>query len=297
MIIVSLTTFNVSAATVKDDYKVEKFEVVSLDTNTGEESTEIFDTSVTAKAMSAGKTIVSSPAYEGTVSIGVMPNSIIGTDGRYKISNPNVWPYRATCRIVSYFDENRDGIVDTAYSGTGFLEGPSAVVTAGHVIYNSSLKMWCKYAEVTFAQNGSSKPYGTIRSTTIHTSVAWMESGDTNQDWSVIEIASPIGNTVGWYGKLWTSASLNGTSVSVSGYSGDKTGTQANTLWRSVGSITASLSARLAHNCDTTGGVSGAAILNSSNQALAIHTSGNSTSNYGTRITEWLYNYLENFRP
>lgn len=287
----------------REEYSVEWFDVVSKNTITGEITTESFNTSLTTTAKNSGITVLSTPAHNGTddnfescstqLQGGTDPDSVIGTDTRYQITNTTQGVYKRICSITAYWSNGSGGY--TKSYGTGFLEGPSAVVTAGHVIYNSTKGGWCHHAEVCFARNGSTKPYGTQSSTTIHTSQAWINSSDSNQDWAVIEIDDDIGNTTGWFGKLWTSNSLNGTSISVTGYPGDKTPNFS--MWRGNGYIVESLSARLGHDADTAAGESGAAILNSSNQALGIHTGGTSTENYGTRITEWLYNYLEQFRP
>ncbi len=283
------------------DYDVESFLVVSKDTIIGGTSAKWHNTELTTNALRNGVTTMSTPAYSGTMGVQgnnnqtISPNSVIGGDNRVQVADTTQWPYRAICSIKVYWDTNNDGSVDKTTKATGFLEGPSAVVTAGHVIYDPNKGGWCEYAEASFAQYYGTRPYGTIRSTTIHTSAAWINNCNTDQDWAIVEIESPIGNTVGWFGKLWTSGSLNGTTVTVTGYPGDKPST---TMWTGSGVIKDSLSARLLHDCDTGQGQSGAAILNSGNQAVAIHTNGDSGDgcNEGTRITEWLYNLLEQYR-
>lgn len=211
---------------------------------------------------------------------------------------------------MSYWDKNDDGVIDSGINvGTGFLEGPSAVVTAGHCISDVSINKWCEYAIVTLAQNGpADKPYGTLRSTVIHTSVAWTESGDWNQDWAVIELAEDIGYTTGWLGKMWSAGSLNGTAITVTGYPNDiatSLSDKNNTnvygkgmyMWYCNGSITNSLSARLEYNADAVGGQSGAPVYKEGGVVVAIHTYSIGTSvSGGTRITEWLYNYLVQYQ-
>jgi glutamyl endopeptidase len=107
---------------------------------------------------------------------------------------------------------------------------------------------------------------------------------------------------------MWTSGSLNGTNITVTGYPGD-IATSINDkndpnvqgkgtyMWYCNGTITNSLPARLEYNADTWGGNSGGPVYNNSNQALAINTYGiGSSTNGGTRITEWLYNFLVQFQ-
>ena len=309
-------------------YQVETFTVVSKNTITGEVSSRECDTSITTAVLNKGITTVSTPSYSGnlpsidnidTINDNISPQYIIGSDNRQRISNPrNFHPSRAICRIVSYWDKNNDGVIDdTITEGTGFLEGPSAVVTAGHCIYDAVEKTWCEYAEVTFAQDGpNSAPYGVISSTTIHTSVAWTQSGDWNQDWAIVEIEEEIGYSIGWFGQLWTNGSLDNTQISLTGYPAD-IATSINDkndntvqhkgkyMWTCTGKITDSLSARLEYDADNTGGMSGGPVYNSENRVLAInayeveYTSGSTTwrINGGTRITEWLYTLIAEYRP
>ena len=321
------STLSVYAATSPKDaplpYQVEKFTVVSKNTITGEISSRECDTSATTLALNQGVTTMSTPAYKGSlpstditgINSEIAPQYIIGSDDRKRVFYPQDYhPYRTICRVVAYWDMDEDGIIDdTVTVGTGFLEGPNAVVTAGHCIYENEQKKWCEYAEVTVAQDGpNSTPFGVIRSTTINTSVAWIEDGDWNQDWAIVEIAEDIGYTVGWMGKLWTSGSLNDTPIILSGYPGDIATSLTDKyydsipykgcyMWTSTGMIKNSLSARLEFDADMMGGMSGCPVYNLSNQALAINTYGIEYSdgpiNGGTRITEWLYNLLEEYRP
>lgn len=307
--VLMLSAFPASAESKPVNYNnyektIEYFDVVSYNTKTESTSYKTYDTSLTTYAVRDGKSEVSSPAYMGSAKAeenscltrSNVARNIIGSDSRQRIVSPESYhPYRAICRIVTYWDKNNDGTIDNSVGvATGFLEGPSAVVSNGHVIYDHNLEMWCKYAEVTFAQDGSeSAPYGTQRSTTIHTSVAWIENGDANQDWAIIEINDDIGYSTGWFGKLWTKGTLTNREVTVTGYPGD----HPHTMWTSSGIITNTYSARVEHNCDTTPGQSGSPIYNSSNQILAIHSSGGSQYNGGVRITEWLFNLLEEYRP
>lgn len=305
-VIVTPTTATAISQPDISDEEVEFFEVASYNTETGEVSYKTYDTSLTANAIKAGTVEFSSPSFAGTDFNEVFEEtelddcagtySIIGADNRIRVSSPSSsFPERAICRIVTYWDRNNDGVIDnTVGIATGFLEGPSAVVSNGHVVYDHDLGKWCEYAEVTFAQNGAnSAPYGTQTSTTIHTSVAWIENGDLGQDWSIIEVDDDIGNRTGWFGKMWTSGTLNGTSVKLTGYPGDK----PQTMWTSSGKINTTYNDRVQYDCDMVGGQSGSPVYNSDAQVLAINSVETSSYNQGVRITEWLYNFLEEFRP
>lgn len=293
----SIPAYAVNSA---DEPDVEQFVVESKDTITGETYYETFDTSVTAQAMSEGITTVSTDAYipEGMevyeLDDGIEPLSVIGDDTRHRATGTTGFPYSAVCYIRSFFDKDGNGSIDEVVPGTAFLEGPSAVVTAGHMIYDEELGGWCSYVYVTPGRNGTTAPFGVARSTTIHKSANFYDDvTDFNYDWAVVELDTPIGNQTGWFGKSWTSASLNNTTVTVIGFPNDK---ENGTMWWGVGSITKSLNYTIQHNCDTAKGNSGSPILNSGYQAVGINTGGGTTYNRGTRMTEWLYNYLVGFQ-
>lgn len=63
------------------------------------------------------------------------------------ITNTKVGPYISTCYIEAYWG-------NTSYRGSGFMIGPNAVVTSGHVIYNSSLGGWPTSCKVWPARDG-----------------------------------------------------------------------------------------------------------------------------------------------
>ena len=69
----------------------------------------------------------------------ISTNTIIGPDNRIQVYNPKEWPYRATCMLYMEFDNvynNVTGQYVTIVSvGTGFMEGPNLLVTAGHCTY------------------------------------------------------------------------------------------------------------------------------------------------------------------
>ena len=287
-----------------DNFEIETFTVASLNTKDGTVSYKNYDTSVTTAAKNAGITQLTTPASysfdteEKTfIENASTSRNIIGSDNRIRINNPqNTFPYKAICQIITYWDTDEDGeIDDTVGVATGFLEGPSIVVTNGHVVYDDYNNLWCEYAEVIPARDGAnSQPFGIIESTTIHTSTAWIEEGDFDHDWAVIELELPIGKQTGWLGKMWTNGTLNGTSVNLTGYPGDK----PDTMWCSPGHIVSTDSACVEHNCDTIKGSSGSPLYNSDHCAVAINSySVDGGYNGAVRITEWLYNYLNSFNP
>lgn len=81
---------------------------------------------------------VTSDNIVGTEKCNYSMKSIIGSDDRQLISNPNSWPYKAAGQLVIKYvvQNNVTGNQDNMYFiGTGFLEGPDLLVTAGHCLY------------------------------------------------------------------------------------------------------------------------------------------------------------------
>lgn len=300
--IITLSCLGVSAEVVSfPQYEVEYFNIVSKNTATGEVSTRTLNTAFTTSLQNRGIEEWScegyfpeSEKYDTTYNTR-SESGIIGTDDRQPVANlSTTHPYRGICRIVTYWDLNEDGIIDDIVGiATGFVNGYSSVVTSGHVIYNNEVHKWCEYAEITAAQNGTSTPLGTQTSTIIHTSEAWIQSGDFNQDWAIIEIDEELGRRTGYLGLKGTTSSMNGMEVTLTGYPGDK----PQTMWTSSGVITNSYDAWLEYDCDAVGGQSGSPVYNNENKVVAIHSaSGNPTCNGGVRITKWLFETLKEFR-
>ncbi|MBP3692612.1 MAG: trypsin-like peptidase domain-containing protein [Clostridia bacterium] len=288
------------------NFEIETFTVASLNTKNGTVSYKNYDTSITTAAKQAGITQLATPASVGADAEidtfiennnTIAPRNIINGDNRVRITNPqSAFPYKAICQIITYWDKNGDGIYDEKVGiASGYMAGPSIVVTNGHVIYDDEKKIWCEYAEVIPARDGAnSQPFGIIESTTIHTSTAWIEDADFDHDWAIIELETPVGKETGWFSQVWTSGTLNNTSVNLTGYPGDK---DFGTMWRAPGSIVNTFDYWVEFSCDTYRGSSGAPIYNSNNQIVAINSAEGGEYNGGVRITEWLYNYLNSFNP
>lgn len=243
-------------------------------------------------AYNAGGSAASSNAYipNGVSSEQVSASSIIGSDGRYRITATKNFPSRAVVYIT--------------YKGkqhcTGWMISKNTLVTAGHCVYNRSSKSWYDTSKFAFypGRNATTSPYGSAKATKAWTDTSYIASGNQKQDWGIIKLNKNIGNTTGWFGLKWQSASYNGTKVTVRGYPGDK---KAGQLWTMSGKITASKTNNLCYSIDTYGGQSGSPIYLSNNQVIGIHTNGTVSKrttpcagkyNQGVRITKSLYNII-----
>jgi len=218
--------------------------------------------------------------------------SVIGSDDRTRVTNTSAYPYRAIVHISSSIG-----------SCTGWMIGPKTVATAGHCIYDTSSGSFAGTATVSPGRNGTSYPYGSVKSTRYFIPSGW-RSGNTNYDYGAIELSEPIGNTVGYFGYSYTTSSLVGTTVTISGYPGDKT---TGTQWQHSGPIAISETYKLQYAMDTYGGQSGSPVFEQSSSrtncsgpcSLAVHTNGvygGSSYNRGTRITKEVFDNLSNWK-
>lgn len=214
---------------------------------------------------------------------------VIGSDDRNKITNTKVFPYSAICYIRIVYPNNK------AYIGTAWMYSKNTAITAGHCVYSKDNGGWAKSITVYPGANGSATPFGSTTAKAIHAPSEYVSKQSSNYDFGVIQLNSDIGNTVGYFGASWTSSSLKGKKVTVTGYPGEKSKTQ----WTMSGPISSVTANRLIYKMDTTGGQSGCPVyVKESNnyRAVSIHTTGSTNSNGSTRITKPLYDYMNRFR-
>lgn len=217
------------------------------------------------------------------------PMSIIGTDSRFRVTPTTSYPASATVLI------ERNGSLWC----TGWMISKDTLLTAGHCVHSGgSGGTW--YTGLTFkpGSDGGSAPYGTYASRGTWSLNGWVNSGNWNYDAAIVKLSGAVGNTVGWYGMWWQSASLNGLFTRVSGYPGDKPKTQ----WMSYDDVRATETEKVYYQNDTVGGMSGSpvwqyraagsAYCGGGPCAMAIHAYGvggsgyAATNNSGTRITQ-----------
>ena len=119
---------------------------------------------------------------------------------------------------------------------TGFLIGPSTVITAGSCV--AGQRSWRDPARfrVVAGKNGAVEPYGSCGATSIATVVGWYEYLRPTYNYGSISLDCTIGNTVGWYGYFWTSQyGMNNIPITINGYPSDVfPGTQFKSVGRST---------------------------------------------------------------
>lgn len=216
-------------------------------------------------------------------------NSIIGTDERYRVNPTTGYPYRAVALIT--------------FSGgrcTGWFYGPDVVGTAGHCLHGGgSGGTWSTNVVVYPGYNGSGgAPYGSCTAKSLHSVTGWTANGNHEFDYGTIKLNCRLGDTVGWFGYWWQSASLNGQVTRVCGYPGDKPLEQ----WcgdrdeGATATVVNSTTEKVYYRNDTVGGHSGAPVFQTRSGcgecSMAFHGYGGNP-NSGKRITQATFNNMQ----
>lgn len=232
----------------------------------------------------------------GVASFGQSAEAIIGTDDRVQITNTNVYPWRAHASLLI---TAADG---SMWIGTGWFIGPHTLATAGHCVYikNSGVPGrdgWVRSVKVMPGRNGSTLPYGSVTSGTLRTVTGWANNGDQNYDYGAIILPSNLGSTVGWFGfGVYSDSQLNGSTVNIVGYPGDK---PAGTMWYHSNAVSSVNALKVYYQVDTMGGQSGSAvykIINGSRYGVAVHAYGGATANSGTRVNQAVFDNLNRWK-
>jgi len=241
------------------------------------------------------------PAGESgtTVEHGNGQETVIGTDGRVRITGTTTFPYRAVVHIT------RDG------NGwcSGWMINANTVATAGHCVAPGGTGAFYTGTFRVFpGRNGASTPYGSCTARRLYSVNGWVGSGDETYDYGALKLNCTIGNSTGWFGFWWQSGTLTGLSATTSGYPGDK---PFGTMWRSIDQIRVTHDRQLFYLNDTIGGQSGSPVYQnraagssfcSGQCVMGIHAYGlhggapHSTNNHGTRITQAVFNNLMSWR-
>jgi glutamyl endopeptidase len=220
------------------------------------------------------------------------PESVIGYDGRTKITSTTAYPNRAIVFLEVNFPKG---------SGTcsGWYYGPRIVATAGHCVYNGTYGGWATSIYVYPGRNGSYTPYGYTTAHRLFSVTGWTLSNNPNYDYGAIQTDAAKGNTVGWFGYFWQSSNYFPGTYNVRGYPGDKT---YGTLWTMAGTVKAVTTRRLWYSIDTAGGQSGSPFYTKPSgvccYGAGIHTYGIPLSPYtsynsATRITQGAFNNMK----
>jgi V8-like Glu-specific endopeptidase len=209
---------------------------------------------------------------------------VIDRDDRERVTDTSAFPWRCICALVMTAHTGK------RYIGTGWLAGPKTVITAGHCVYMHAQGGWPESIAVYPAGNGSRGD--AIVSRVFRSVTGWTERKSSDYDYGAILLpeATPVGN-FGY--STMTDAQLAGRLVSVYGYPSDK---PPGTLWGHYRRLRRVLPEQLVYNIATIGGQSGAPVWDKNGDersVVGIHTSGDATGNFATRITDDVFDNIE----
>ncbi len=201
----------------------------------------------------------------------------IGTDDRVSV-NEREYPYRA----IAYIEAHAP--CGCNWTGTGFLVGPSGLMTAGHVLYCEEHD--CSVDQLTlYFGYKSSKNY--LYKYTKGTTYWYNDSGKSSSeeyDYGYIKLKERVGDKMGWFGV--SARSDENTDVKVCYAAGYRNGV----LKTDYDWVYVNTPYQIKHTIDTEPGYSGCPIFDGDYYAIAINVAHSITLeyNYGCRITSWL---------
>jgi V8-like Glu-specific endopeptidase len=231
----------------------------------------------------------------------LLPDDIIGEDTRYQVYDTTYYPWSTIAKIHGNFGTN-------IFDCTGWMLGPSTVVTAAHCIYNYfPYQTYASNVTVTPALDSDaaiSEPFGVCKVHTAWIVNLWRTTGNSQYDYGVYYLRCRTGEETGILGyRVMSDAELFGQSVNVAGYPlkvGDPLVTGGTTMWFGLGNIVDTPLYFLFYDNDTSEGQSGSPVREDINDAcltcaVAIHTGGNDLGedyNIGVRITDQVFDFL-----
>ncbi|MEZ5964251.1 MAG: hypothetical protein R3F56_10435 [Planctomycetota bacterium] len=113
-------------------------------------------------------------------------------------ASPDAYPYRVHGRVFITWPNGATG------QGSGTLIDAKHVMTAGHVVYQSSKGGWATKLQFQPGYDNGDKPYGEAVSASglgwRHSWTGWTQDGDYSDDVAYFQIDRPVGALTGWHG-------------------------------------------------------------------------------------------------
>jgi glutamyl endopeptidase len=198
-------------------------------------------------------------------------SQIGNTDDRTPVFNTRKSPFRMICALELDFGPGFE-----KFHGTGWLAGPSTIVTAGHCMFDFDANMgWVQTVTIDPGRNGDgpgARPFGTSKAKRFSVPRKWETSADPAFDIGCIHLDQPLGSTLGWLPFGATEAEFSKPQdLRSAGYS-DYFAKNSIPL-ESAGSSVGVAQGRLFYTLDTERGASGAPVMPKTDppRAIAIH--------------------------
>nr|RNJ68673.1 MAG: hypothetical protein EDM05_13395 [Leptolyngbya sp. IPPAS B-1204] len=242
---------------------------------------------------------------------------IIGLDGRQTVLNYTAYPFRTVGRILARW-RGQDGQLytadDTILSSSGTMVSSYHVLTAGHAFHNKDLGGFADVVEFIPGSGGraisnrsatdtyaaSNEWFGRAKAAWITTFANWSTNQDLDWDLGVLTLDRNLGNHTGWLAYGYTDTLAAGTSVTATGYPGDRFDADRNGVWDNynMSTQTGQITKLTTHQLQSTqldyiAGNSGGPVWLNSNQTIYgvvshsdLNAQGLAVSNDATRITK-----------
>ncbi len=225
----------------------------------------------------------------------ISANVVIGTDGRSKVTNTDISPYR----MIAYIELNFGSFYSQC---TGTVIGKDMVLTNAHCVKDLDSGTDAQSAYVIPAVTNSHYSYGAYSMDEFLVPRGYADTGGSGQyDFAIIKTNTygsyEIGNVTGTLG-IKQVTSIKDTAIKIYGYPGDKiASTGIVDQWGMSGTVSEEDTAIAYYSLDTAGGQSGSAILNTSNQVIGVHhaayrKSDGSQINGGPKMTKPMVDFI-----
>ncbi len=202
---------------------------------------------------------------------------VVGSDDRVRV-DPKEYPYCAIAYIIA------EAYCGCSWSGTGFLVGPSGVVTAGHCLHCGKHDSALKNITLYFGfKSFDSYLYKYTNKTTYWYNDSRNETGE-EFDYGYIKLQERVGDQMGWFG-VWAKPDKD-----VDGKLFYAAGFRSGLLKKDLDWVYVDNPYRVSHTIDMEPGYSGCPIYDSNYNAIAINVSylESKNLNFGCRFTDWL---------
>lgn len=223
----------------------------------------------------------------------------------FKISNPHTNSYRRICVIQFKTKSGKNAF------GTGFVVGPNAIATAGHVLYNDfdldGTNEWAQDVTVYPGVSFPTEPYKNLfgKAANLHIGGEWASNKNVNDDWGLIEVDEPIGDETGTVtlDSNDNAFGMRNRSVRIAGYPVERMlypEGVASVMYGAYGKITFAYTRSLPWynvNIKAYGGMSGSPCYDTdTGKVIGILTMGDNTMTKFMQINTWLYNAFNEYR-